>query len=543
MTRTRAGSLLLGVLSGAMLLATAYAGDFRLGVQTHFSQGWPENLLDEAQAVKASGLRDSVPWSSGERRPGDYDFSSLDFDAIRTACADRQDFVLTLVPVNKLYDDGGFVYSDEGRAAFAAYVNAVLDAFGDCIAAIEVGNEINTANAFKGPAADDRYAAYTALVRTVHAAVKARHRSVAILGGSTNVVGIGFLQKLFALGMLRDVDGIVVHPYRSVPEGLEFELQRLDAAMAAAGARKPIWATEFSDDFKAPGDAAPFLIKMVTIMSAAGVERAYWYALIDQKWYPTMGLFALDLVPKPAAAAFTAAQSLLLPSGRAVRIDAKDPLVRLYRFGNGRYVLWGAPRGIVLRKGDAWDSSGNPIASLDRIGDDPVILNADAVWTLGPSVVLADTRYQYGTAPFSYAAEQPGGGEAPLEVIDWEWTSYWGTRWTAPLRINVESLAVAGDAAAPVRARIRYTPKGKAAYRIQLCASKADKGDGMDVEIRTGGKALRTALLKTDVSMIETVPKSSRADVVFGPNQVSGGDAARYRIRILTPDGDVPPCS
>lgn len=538
----RTSRLWLAVALAAAALEPAAAGDFRLGVQTHFSQGWPEDLLDLAGQAQAQGLRDSVPWSAAERRPGDYDFSSLDFDALRSACDAGQDLVLTLVPSNKLYDAGNFVYTDEGRKAFAAYINALLDEFGACIAAIEVGNEINAAKAFDGPAAKDKFGAYAALLRTIRQELKP-DRKVAILGGSTNVVGIGFLQALFAQGMLADVDGIAVHPYRSVPEGLDFELDRLEASMEAAGQARPVWATEFSDDFKRPADAAPFLIKMIAIMSAAGVERAYWYALIDQQWYPAMGLFDAGRQPKPAAAAYIAAQTLLLRSGRAVRLSTDDPLVRLYRFGNGRYVMWGAPRSISLTAGTAWDSSGAPLSAISSIGDDPVILSPDAQWTLGSSVVLADTRYQYGTAPFAFAAETKDGRASPLEVMDWEWTSYWGTQWTAPLRVNVDSLAVAGDAANPVRVRIRYTPKSGAAYRVQICAEKAEKGDGMDVEIRAGGKTLRTSHLTSALAWIENLQPHGPADIVFGPHKTSGGDATRYRIRILTSGGEAPPCS
>ena len=82
--------------------------------------------------------------------------------------------------------------------------------------------------------------------------------------------------------------------------------------------------------------------------------------------------------------------------------------------------MWGAPRSISLTAGTAWDSSGAPLSAISSIGDDPVILSPDAQWTLGSSVVLADTRYQYGTAPFAFAAETKGGRATQLEVMDWE---------------------------------------------------------------------------------------------------------------------------
>ncbi len=542
MTRTSSIGLAALAAIGAPLVSGVLASDFQLGVQTHFSQGWPETLLDQVEAIRARGLRDSVPWSAGERRKGEYDFSSLKFDAIREACQAGQDFVLTLMPVNGVYDGGAFVHTAEGRAAFAAYVNAVLDTFGNCVAAIEVGNEINTANAIKGPAARDKIASYTALIRVVYAKVKPSHRNAAILGGSTNVVGTGFLEELFQAGMLDVCDGVVVHPYRRTPEGLEVELGRLNDAMSRAGNPKPIWATEFSDDFKSPDDAAPFLLKMTAILSAAGVERAYWYALIDQKWYPKMGLFSAQIREKPAAAAFVAAQDLLLKSGHAARVDVGTSLLRVYRFGDGNYLVWGAPRSIAITSGRAWNVTGQEIPLPQKVSDTPFILSADAAWTLGAPQILADTRYQYGEAPFSYTAERPDGPKIPLEMIDWEWTSYWGTKWTAPLRVNLDTLAVAGNGKRPVRAVIRYSPEGRGPYRVAVCADKADKGDGMDVEVRAGGKTLSGGLLKTRWSASPLVDGGHDAEIAFGPHQVNGGDAANYRIRILPPTAPVPAC-
>ena len=136
-----------------------------------------------------------------------------------------------------------------------------------CLAAIEVGNEINGPGTLVYPAGANRAAAYVATLKAVRARIGGR---TAVLGGSTNTIGTGFLKSLFAAGMLAEVDGIAVHPYRSRAEGLDIELAQLNAAMDAAGRRVPVWASEFSRDTSDQPLAAGELVKQATMLAAAG---------------------------------------------------------------------------------------------------------------------------------------------------------------------------------------------------------------------------------------------------------------------------------
>ena len=310
---------------------------FLLGVQTHFSQGWPIGLLANVRDVHALALRDSLPWAAGEPQPGRYDFSGPRADALAAACAGGRDLVVTLDPRNPFYDGGLTVYTDMGRQAFAAYVSALVDRFGSCIAAIEVGNEINGARALHYPPGTDPVATYTALLRTLKGDVKPRHPGVVLLGGSTNEIGTGFLDKLFEAGLLETADAIAVHPYRGHAEGGDVELNHLTEVMRRHGKVLPIWATEFSNAYPTPEAAAPELVKMVALMGAAGVARAYWYALMEEPWFRNMGLFD-ERGGKPAADAFRLVEQQLLPAGRPVRVDAGDRRTFLFRFGADRWV-------------------------------------------------------------------------------------------------------------------------------------------------------------------------------------------------------------
>ena len=59
-------------------------------------------------------------------------------------------------------------------------------------------------------------------------------------------------------------------------------------------------------------------------------------------------------------------------------------------------------------------------------------------------------KEQFGEGDWQYFAKGSTGTMNPLELIDWDWTSYYGTKYTKPLRVNADSIAPAGDGAKPV---------------------------------------------------------------------------------------------
>ena len=65
---------------------------------------------------------------------------------------------------------------------------------------------------------------------------------------------------------------------------------------------------------------------MITLMSAAGLVRADWYALREEGWFPNAGLYAGGAA-RPVLDTFRLAQQKLLAAGNARRIDTGDPLV------------------------------------------------------------------------------------------------------------------------------------------------------------------------------------------------------------------------
>ena len=539
------GLRLAGIALAAGASAMAQAPGMPLGAQTHFSQNWPLALLDLADEIKIASLRDGLAWGSMEREKGRYAFDGARSAYLDDACEGRT-LLLTIEPRNALYDDGGIVASNEGRKAYAAYLVAVADRLKGCLIAVEVGNEINGEAGMRGVAMKDRPEVYAALLKEAYEAMKRAHPDVAILGGSTNVVGVGFLESVFAAGALAHMDGVAVHPYRREAESLDVELERLKAAMRRHGPERPIWATEFSDDFPTPEAAAPHLVKMLAIMSAAGVERAYWYALIDQKWFPTMGLFTTGGVRKPAGDAALMTARRLTPMGRARRLDLGDDTIFAYRFGDGPIVVWGAPKPLKVEGAapKAFSATGAPIPVPAAIGETPVVLEGADGISVAPGPVLGDSLLQYPAGPWRYATVDGAGRAVDLRFVDWEWTSYLGAPGTKPLRVNVASLAVSGDGERPNHVRLRFVAPVDADATLVGCFRKADKGDGLDVSVVRNGETLSEDVVTTTLRMEQALPSlraGEAVDVLVGPNETAGGDVTNYRLRVVRADAAVEP--
>lgn len=477
------------------LVSTSAAQPMGLGVQTHFSQGWPIGLLDKAKDLNVVSLRDGLPWASVEQKPGQYDFSVAGRH-VQAICQAGMDVSLTIEPRNPIYDGGDTVYSAQGMAAYAAYLGAVVSSLPDCVVALEIGNEINGKNGIVGPAKASMPGYYASLLSVVYPVVKERRPSVRILGGSTNVIGTGFLEDLFKAGALEHMDAVVIHPYRSAPEGVDMEIERLREAMQRNGGEKPIWATEFGNSFASYDDAPPYMLKMVALMAASGIERAYWYALRDQDWFPDSGLLTTSGSLTPASDAYRLA-SQLLAAGTPRRVPVGDRLATVIEFGQF-YVAWGGNgRLSIPDTAKVLDSRGREIAAPAFLSDEPIVV-VGAEPSVEPGTLVADSLLDFGRAPFSYFGVVPDGTVRPLSMVDWEWTSYLGDRWLKPLRINNSSLAPAGTSDKPIGAKLRY----KAAGNEQSLFLSLQKTAGQtNVSISVNGKPIWTSLASGAVKL------------------------------------------
>lgn len=540
--------ILVAVLLGFAMPAAAPAQSQQVhaGVTTHFSQGWPARLMASARAIGTDSIRDSLHWPKIEKVRGQYLFTDSNSAHVARACAAGMTVLLGIEPRNPLYDGGTTAYSPTGQAAFANYIQAIAKRYPGCVVAIEVGNEINGRGGMTGPAASNRYASHTALLKAVHDRVKPSHPGLQILGGSTNTIATGFLAKLFAAGALDYLDGVVVHPYRNDPEGVDREIGRLREVMVQAGQVKPIWATEFSRDFATPEDAAPFYIKMTSLMQGAGIRDHYWYALVDQKWFPTMGLLTLAGAQKPASRAFAFAAANLAPLGPARRIEHGDATLFHFRYGNGADVVWGGRRQLVTQGTPSFfRADGTPIAAPAEIGDKPVIILGASAISFGPQQIVADSLYGFAQAPLTWFARRDVTGVMlPLAQVDWQWTTYLGNPSVPNLAVNYAGIGPASRTSAVVR----YTADAAASFDVSLCLIPlGTTGDGTTASLVHNGATLWSEPVgaltgKRTVRAPVAVRRGDTVDFVLSPNATPAGDRMRYRFRLSRSSLDAAGC-
>ncbi|MGV3510870.1 MAG: glycosyl hydrolase [Novosphingobium sp.] len=483
--------LATGCKAAPPALPAAEPAKLRLGVTAHFAQGWPEAIWPTLSTVHAGTVREALSWKRVESSLGKYSYNQQNAGHLDRLCALKLPVVLVVDPRNPLYDDGATADSPSAQAAFAAFIASVTGRYGDCLAAIEVGNEINGAKAINGLAAHDRAGSHTRLMKQVWQGTKLRHPRIALLGGSVNAVGEGFLEQFFARGLLDWVDGIAVHPYRRTSEGLQWELAGLRAAMARHGKIKPIWATEFGIATADTAKASDYLLSMAVLLSASGVHEAQWYALADDGPFPTMGLVQADAKAKPAATTFAMLVSDLLARGAAVPAEKGEPGLFRFRFGSDREVVWGAPRSIVFPESAiVRDSSGAPIEHPLRIGSSPIVVESSRELKLGTIEVLADSLYDYASHRWAYAAFREKSGETVLSMVPGKFAATLGAPQLGPVAVNPEGMVIPASRI-PMTTELRYSVSNASQLVAQACLSpRSSQGGTVKFQISTNNKAL-----------------------------------------------------
>jgi len=509
----------------------------QLGVQTHFSQGWSTTLLSKLKDLGITEIRDEQEWNKVEIKTGQYSFPTGLTNYMDKAEAIGVDTLLVFTSANTLYDSGKTPYSAEGRQAYANYIVNVLQKYGTQVKEIEIWNEFN-GGGFNSPTGLDDATHYTQLLKTVWDTVKPLFPDVKILGGSTLSVGVGALEEIFQKGALNYMDAVAVHPYRDNPEHVDDELSHLNDVMAKYGAVKPIYATEFGKWFESAAEAPDWMVKMVTLMSSAHVTEATWYALIDEVYYKNMGLFTAAGEAKPAAAAFALVQKELLSQGDAVRVDTGDDMTLVYRYGADTYVMWSAGRNVSIAPGaHVYNSLGQEIAAPSQLSMTPIIVKGG--YTLGSSNIIADSLMQFGEGDWQYFAKDKNG-LTELYNKDWDWTSYLGSKYTNPLRVNADAVTPAGDGKNPVQVMERFVSDRDQAIKIDASWTTG-AGDGVDLHILINGTEVFSKIFQGNFTLTDyalTLKAGDKLDFALGPNQTFGGDDSNRHITISR---DAPP--
>ena len=568
--------------------------DSPFGVMTHFAQGWSTDLLPLVARAGLHHLRDEQYWQDVEATRGTYRFGDGYRAYMEAIAANGLEPLVELTFGNPLYDHdpaqpatAWSPCTDDGRAGYANYSAAVLRQYGEQINTVEVWNEYN-GGFCSGPAAGDRAAYYTQMLRAAYTAVKAQSPTVRVLGGAAVLAPAPWFEDLFAAGALPYMDAAVIHPYYNIPEDVEKPVRAIQAAMTRYNdghGPKPIWATETSlVDTVNPGrqDMARNLVRSLTVMRANGVERIYWYLMRDYNGINT-GLLRADNDPLGRyvpTAAYPAYANLVRQLYRApfVRRETTDQRTRCYLFDKGGSELrvgWApAPRARRLLR------TNGPLTVIDLMGNastlqpqggvihltvnnDPLYLlgHLDHVQEVGRDLLLADSAGDFngvqGTAPGAwrygyYKAAAPAYDKNGFQNMSWTHTQY-NDCWQCPYAYALLSDTVASpsyDGSVPVWAVRRWTSNAAGTAHLTGTANHAtDGGDGTGVKVFVDGQEVFSATVgapggTTAAAFDLHVPVAvgSTADFVTtpGPGTNIDFDAVDYRAQITLPAPDFP---
>ncbi len=296
-----------------------------VGVNIHFTRGHDQDL-DRIAAAGFRVVRMDFSWAATERQKGDYDWSAYDD---LTAALEKRGLraVYILDYSNGLYE--GTVTSEnpvtrrpqqdvaspqhrDSVAAFARWAAAAARHFRGRRVLWEVWNEPNLT--FWKPRPDA--AQYATLCRATCRAVHEADPQATVVAPATSEVPTDFLDKLFAAGVLADLDAVSVHPYRPPdrpPETAAEDyraLRRLLAKYAPAGKKRlPVLSGEwgYSSYTKgvSPETQAAYLARMQLANLLNGVPLSIWYDWMDdgpdqKEAEHNFGTVRQDLSPKPA---------------------------------------------------------------------------------------------------------------------------------------------------------------------------------------------------------------------------------------------------
>jgi hypothetical protein len=561
--------------------------DSPFGVMTHFAQGWNTDIMPLIARAGLRHIRDEQYWATVESERGHYVFNDSYRAYMKAAAANELAPLMALTFDNNQYDHDpkapGTAWApctDDGRTGFANYAGALLAQYPSQIETVEVWNEYN-GSWCNGPASSDRPAFYTKMLQATYKLVKKQRPDVRVLGGAAVLTPLPWFEDLFNAGALDALDSVVIHPYVGAPEDAEKDvaaLQDLIARYNHGGSPKSIWATECSAaDPAHPGrqDMARYLVRLLTILRSAGVERIYWYLMRDYNDFKTglvhsgddpMGRYA-------PTSAYSAYSTLIqqLYHAQFVRREATDLRTRAYLFnkgGNELRVVWSAETSSRLllmteKPLTVTDIMGNSRVLQPQDGavelavdNNPVYVQGavDNIHEIRRDLLLADSVEGFsgaqGTAPgtWSYGYYYQGDSKTyrPTDFKPLVWTrNSWGYRWQCayPYAAISSNVAHPSDSAnQQVWSIRRWQSNTAGTVRITGAVNRASKdGDGTGAKILIDGVEVFSQIVggpgrasNTSFDLSVTLKKGSLVDFVVtpGPGGNINYDAVDYRAQV-----------
>jgi hypothetical protein len=320
--------------------------DERFGVAAKIYRPLVDGVEKATGQVGITSVRSDANWSI-EQVPGNYDFDPR-WDTLFKSFGDQSVSVLPIsMGKNPNFEDERIPSTQEGIAAYSAFTEALVSRFES--PAVEIQNELNSKR-FNNSRCGITAACYLPLLKGAHDAVKATHPDTLVVGPANANQDDPFLTELYRLGGLEYLDVVSYHPYEATPEQLIGNIQNAQNRIKeySNGVDKQLWLTEFGWTSN-NGDAsevmqANYLVRAQVIAFANGVDRAYWYNLVNESTdggdhEGNFGLFRekSEAVPafEPKLSAATQALLIRMIGGKAFAATEIDNGAYVYLFGEG----------------------------------------------------------------------------------------------------------------------------------------------------------------------------------------------------------------
>ncbi|MBO0879906.1 MAG: hypothetical protein J2P17_05965, partial [Mycobacterium sp.] len=242
----RAGGATRTTSFGVLSALPAGPRDQRFGVGMHLEGGMNSHWVNDAGNVGFGAVRTDVSWGAVEQTKGVYTYPAGE----DTAVSQLHDLGIKPLLItdyrNPFYDDNKTPSSPAAQQAFANFSSNILDHYGYATNQLEVYNEFN--GGFNDGACGNTPDCYLPLLAAVDKKVKADHPNAAVVGPALAGIDTAWLDRLFQLGGLGDLDAVTVHTYTypSPPEGkIDGQVAAGRSTIDAAGGKsKEMWLDE-----------------------------------------------------------------------------------------------------------------------------------------------------------------------------------------------------------------------------------------------------------------------------------------------------------
>lgn len=491
------------------------------GMCTHFSQAKGDVKINAALLKKAGvkWIRDECTWGAVEQQKKIYSIPERYDTYLNELFSQGTEVLMLLNYGNKLYDEGGAPYTEEGLQGFVDYARFMAEHFKGRIHVYEVWNEYSTG---MGNPKNQPIEVYAEMLKRVYEAIKEVDPNIKVLCGGFLHPSAPAFKRVFDSVGVDYCDGISYHPYCS-PQNpdtmdthgdIESNVFLDNELMWRYGTQKPTWFTEVgwytgtASDAVTENQHAAFMIRTYTLAMAHGVERVFYYDFQDDfaNIEEREGNFGIIKTFEGVEVPYLAKQSYVAFAAMANKL-AGAKFIKEYRYSNdARAQVFETPDGkevVVMYningvveasvKGNtalmqAYDMFGNP-CMLEKLSAEPAYLvgekgqfHSEEIETSQFSVLSGSVLlYREGTHEgvrndFKGISIEHHQGHVFKGGLP-SWTAG-GEHIKKELAFNIDDSYVKGGIM-PVKLHVTYFDEGNGGFEISYDSAKGRKSTNM----------------------------------------------------------------